>query len=150
MSARLKSTSAKRNTRRGAALDRPFAPDLLRRADEIAKRYQVVIWPEDGGYFGRGVEMPGVMADGKTPAACYAAVYEALKVNVATLLEQGQTPPPAATEGQRTEQVNVRLTPEERLQLDAAAKQRGYRGLADFFRAAAVSIANAPITSQRS
>jgi hypothetical protein len=37
----------------------------------------------------------------------------------------------------------VRLTPEERLQLEAAARQRGFRGLADFFRGAALTMAGA-------
>src|SRR3954466_9470767 len=131
MSVKSKSTSAK-----SEAIDRPFDPALLKRAEDTAARYQVLVWSAGGEYFGRGLEMPGVMADGKTPAACFAAVREALGFAVATLLEQGQTPPPPATEGQRTEQVNVRLTPDEKLEIETAAKQRGYRGVADFFRAA--------------
>jgi predicted RNase H-like HicB family nuclease len=137
MSAKSKSTSAKIE----AKLDRPFDADTLKRALEIAAQYQVLVWFEDGEYFGRGLEMPGVMADGKTPAACFAAVREALGFAVATLIEQGQTPPPPAVEGQRTEQVNIRLTPMEKLQIETAARQRGYRGVADFFRAATVAAA---------
>lgn len=131
MSAKSKNTSAK--------LDRPFDPELLARARGIAKGYQMVLWAEDGEYFGRGLEMPGVMADGKTRTACIDATLEALAFAVATLLEQGQTPPPAAMEGHRTEQVNIRLTIEERLQLEAAAKQQGFRGLADYLRAAGMA-----------
>ena len=138
MSVKSKSTSAK--------IDRPFAATVLKRAKAIASRYQVIVWFEDGEYFGRGLELPGVMADGKTAAACFAATQEAMQFAVATLLEAGQTPPPSASEGQRTEQVNIRVSAEEKLQLESAAKQRGYRGLADFFRAAALAITNAPLT----
>lgn len=39
----------------------------------------------------------------------------------------------------RTEQLNIRVTPEERAALEAAAKKRGFRGLADYLRAVAFS-----------
>ena len=103
-------------------------------------RYQVLVSFEDGEYYGRGLELPGVMADGKTPAACYAATREAMQFTVATMLEDGRTPPPPASEGQRTEQVNIRLTPEEKLEIEKAAQQRGFRGLADFLRASAITM----------
>ena len=133
MSGKSKDTSGK--------IDRPFAADMLKRAKEIARRYQVIVWFEDDEYYGRGLELPGVMADGKTAAACHAAVQEAMQFAVATLLEQGETPPPAAVEGQRVEQMNIRLTAEEKLELETAAKQQGYRGLGDFVRTSAIAAA---------
>src|ERR1041384_7508788 len=39
----------------------------------------------------------------------------------------------------RTEQLNIRVTREERSALEAAAKHQGFRGLADFLRAVAFS-----------
>jgi len=38
---------------------------------------------------------------------------------------------------QRTEQLNIRVTPQERLALEASAKRQGFRGLADYLRAVA-------------
>jgi predicted RNase H-like HicB family nuclease len=39
----------------------------------------------------------------------------------------------------RTEQLNIRVTPQERAALESAAKARGFRGLADYLRAVAFS-----------
>jgi predicted RNase H-like HicB family nuclease len=116
------------------AIDRPFDRNALRRAREIANSYQIIITPEDGEYFGRGLEMPNVMGDGRTPDACAAATREGLTVAVAYLLENGEAPPPPASEGKRSEQVNVRLTSEEKVMLEEAARRRGFRGLSDFIR----------------
>ena len=40
----------------------------------------------------------------------------------------------SASDRTRTEQVNVRLTSEEKLLLEEAAKNKGSRGLSDFIR----------------
>lgn len=45
---------------------------------------------------------------------------------------------PPATTGRRTEQVNVRLTADEKLLLEASAQRKGYSGLSDFIRAVAI------------
>jgi uncharacterized protein (DUF1778 family) len=50
------------------------------------------------------------------------------------MLEDGQVPPAPASEQKRTEQVNVRLTTEERLLLEEAAHNKGFRGISDFVR----------------
>src|SRR5436190_19269731 len=102
MSVKSKSTSAADKRR----LSRPFAPEVLRRAAAVAARYQVVVWAADGEYYGRGVEMPGVMADGKTPRACVAGGRRALTAAGATAIERGGTPPPPPAAGARTGQVN--------------------------------------------
>ena len=133
MSAKLKSSSKK--------IDRPFDPAILRRAREIAGSYQIILHFEDGLYFGRGLELPTAMNHGKTPDECVRATREILTTAVAYMLESGQTPPSPASENKRTEQINVRLTPEEKLFLEEAARTKGFRGISDFVRSA--SLANA-------
>ena len=116
------------------AVDRPFAQAVLARAAEIAAAYQIILQFEDGEYYGRGLEMPLVMNDGPTPDACVRATRESLTSAVATLLEKGEVPPAPASDAKRSEQVNVRLTVEEKLLLDEAARHRGFKGLGDFVR----------------
>lgn len=101
--------------------------------------YQIIIHFEDDEYYGRGLEMPSVMAEGKTPDDCVAATREALTIAVAYLLESGQTPPSPASEGKRSEQVNIRLTAEEKLMLEEAARRKGFRGISDFIRSTSLS-----------
>jgi predicted RNase H-like HicB family nuclease len=132
------STTAKRSgPRKKAAKDirRPFDPKLLARARKIAATYQVVMWSEDGEYFGRGVELPMTFGDGPTPDECMKRTREALTVTVAYMLEQRETPPPPATEAGRTEQINLRVSAEEKLRLETLAAQQGYKGVADYLRA---------------
>ena len=137
MSVKSKNTSAK--TKRKAAIDRPFAPDVLARATKVASRYQIVLWFADGEYYGRGVELPGVLGDGKTPDACMAHVRQGLIATIATMIELGESPPPPASEGARTEQVNIRFSAEEKLAIETAARQQGFRGVSDYVRATALS-----------
>ena len=82
--------------------------------------------------------MPLVFGDGATVEACVKDTREAFMVAAATLLELGERPPAPASAGLRTEQVNVRLTAEEKLLLEASAKRKGFSGLSDFIRAVAV------------
>jgi predicted RNase H-like HicB family nuclease len=122
-------------------LDRPFDPAILRRARELADAYQIILQFEDGLYYGRGLEMPTVMSHGRTPDQCVRATRDTLTTAVAYMLEEGQTPPAPAAENKRTEQVNVRLTPEEKLLLEEAARSKGYRGVSDFVRSASLASA---------
>ena len=73
--------------------DRPFSPALWKRAEALAARYRIVIWHEDGEYYGRGLELPFVLNDGTTPDNCVRAVREILATTVAAMLERGETPP---------------------------------------------------------
>ena len=120
-------------------IDRPFEPSILRRAKEIAERYQIIIQEEDGEFFGRGLELPLVMNDGKTPADCIKATRQSLTSAIAYLLESGKTPPAPASENRRSEQINIRLTPEERVVLEEAARRKGFRGISDFVRSASLA-----------
>ncbi len=82
--------------------------------------------------------MPLVMADGRTLESCANAVLEATVAAVAVLLESGQRPPSPARDAVRDQQVNIRLTAEEKLLLEDRARQAGFRSLSDYVRAAAI------------
>lgn len=122
------------------AVNHPFASSIMARAKKLADRYQIVLTYEDGEWFGHGLELSTVFADGKTVTKCVRNTRDALAVAVATMLERGETPPVPASSGLRSEQVNVRLTPEERAVIEAAARQKGFRGLSDFIRAGAMAL----------
>ena len=51
------------------------------------------------------------------------------------MLEQGQRPPSPARQGARTQQVNVRLTADEKAVLESTAKSRGFKGCFPIFSA---------------
>lgn len=132
-----RSAAAKR-----AYLSRPFEPKLLVRAKELAAQYRVVIQSEpDVGYFGFTVELPLVMGEGKTVEACVADVLEAAAEAIATTLEHGGTPPVPAREGKRDQQINIRLSADEKLRLEELARRDGYRTVSDFIRATALGAA---------
>jgi predicted RNase H-like HicB family nuclease len=101
-------------------------------------QYKIIVEFEDGEWYGHGLEFPTAFGDGKTVQAAVADTREALITGVAYMLEKGQTPPPPARDGNRSVQVNIRLTPEEKAILESRAKVRGYRGLSDFIRASAL------------
>lgn len=122
-------------TRRDAAIDRPFDADVLKRAQSIAAAYRISLEEEaDVGFVGICVELPLVMADGRTPDSCVAATREAIVGVVAYMLENGRVPPTPAREQKRDQQLNLRLTLEEKLALEEAARQQGFRGVSDFVR----------------
>ncbi len=132
------SARSKRSAKASRKLRRPFAPAVLAKARTLAERYQVVLSCEEGHWYGRGLELSRVFGDGKTAEAAVTDTRQALTAAVATLVEQGQRPPAPAITGRRTEQVNVRLSAEERLLLETVAKRKGYSGMSDFIRAVAV------------
>ena len=131
-----KKRSAK-TRRRSADPHRPFNDAVLKRARAIARKYRIILKPDpDLGWIGNSVEMPNVYADGRTPDACVRQTVEALTTAVATMLELGQAPPEAS---ERKTQVNIRLTAEEKLLIASRAVQRGFRGISDYVRAAALN-----------
>lgn len=124
-------------------LSRPFPAEILTRARALAKQYRLVIESDDeGGYMGRTLELPSSMGGGESVAACAADTLEATVLSIATMLENGQTPPAPAREGKRETQVNIRLSVEERFRLEQAASNAGYRSLSDYIRAAAIKFAS--------
>lgn len=127
-------TGRYRRSSKKKAIDRPFDQAILRRARDIADSYRIILSHEGGLYYGRGLELPDAMNHGKTPDECVRATRDILTTAVAFLLESGQTPPAPAGENKRTEQVNIRLTPEEKLMLEERARSKGFRGISDFVR----------------
>lgn len=121
------------------AIDRPFSPEILRRARDIAAEYQIILQFEDGAYYGRGLELPYVMNDGRTPDECVRKTREILTTAVAHMLENGEVPPAPASSHKRTEQINLRVTPEEKLLLEQAARNKGFRGVSDYVRSVSLS-----------
>jgi predicted RNase H-like HicB family nuclease len=132
------STSAK-YAKHSRAIDRPFDPAILAQAKELSTHYQVVLQLEDGEYFGHCLELPLVMGDGKTADDCVKSVREALKVTLAYMLEKGEKPPAPAAEQTRSVQVNIRLTAAEKNSLEQAAHRKGFRGISDYVRHAAIA-----------
>ncbi len=120
-------------------LNKEFDANILAKARKIAEKYEIILTQEDGEWYGKGVEMPTVFADGSTPDKCIESTREALTATVAYLLEQGQVVPVSASKEKRTEQVNIRLTCEEKVILTTSARSHGYKGLGDFIRAKALA-----------
>jgi predicted RNase H-like HicB family nuclease len=135
------STTAK-SSKRSKPIDRPFGPEILRRAKELSDQYQVVLQLEDGEYFGHCLEMPLVMGDGKTPDECVKSVREAIKVILAHMMEKGEKLPAPASEQTRSVQVNIRLTAAEKSILEQTAHRKGFRGISDYVRHAALTSEN--------
>lgn len=136
-----KSEHASKVARSGkpAVAKTPFPRKILDRARELASQYQLVLTPNsEVGYFGRTLELPMAMGDGPDIASCAKSVLEAAVAGIATMLEAGETPPRPAKEGKRDQQVNIRLTIEERLALESAASRAGFRTVSDFVRSAAL------------
>jgi predicted RNase H-like HicB family nuclease len=131
-----------KSKRSSKAVDRPFDPEVLSQAHLIADQYQVIVRNEAGHWYGRGLELPNVFGDGPNAAECVDDTRDALAGAIAFMIEQGQRPPAPAHAGTRSEQVNVPLTAEEKLLLEAAAKRKGFSGLSDYLRSAAVEVSH--------
>ena len=117
------------------ALDRPFDKAILAKAKLVAEQYQIVLKQEDGEWYGHGLELPGARGGGKTPTEAITDTREALATMVAYLLEENLAIPVPASEGNRSVQINIRVTPVEKTLLEASSRSRGFRGLSDFIRA---------------
>ena len=129
-----------RSTLDGRDPRRAFDPRVLRRAHELASAYRLTFERnKDVGFLGSSVEMPGVMADGKTLEECADNATEALVSAVATVIEAGERPPSPASDHRRDVQLNIRLTPDERQRLEEAARREGFRSISDFVRTSALA-----------
>jgi len=137
------SRSSKNSSKSGAKsknLKQPFKKSVVRKASKIVADYRIMLERNERlGFVGSSVELPTVFADAKTPEKCYRATEDALMVAVATMIECGQRPPQPASAGRRTEQVNVRLTSEEKLLFANAATNLGFKGISDFIRSTALN-----------
>ena len=134
------SNNSSKTTAKSKRLDRAFKSSVLRKAKKTVADYRIVLERNERlGFIGSSVELPTVFADAKTPEKCYKATQEAVMVAVATMMECGQRPPQPASAKKRNEQVNVRLTSEEKILLSNAASSLGFKGISDFIRNAALN-----------
>lgn len=134
------SKNSSKSVAKSKALNKPFKESIVRKAGKIVADYRIILERNERlGFIGNSVELPTVFVDAKTPEQCYRATQEALMVTVATMIECGQRPPQPASAGRRTEQVNVRLTAEEKLLFANAAMNLGFKGISDFIRNTALN-----------
>ncbi len=127
---------------RSKAIDAPFAPKVLAEARKIVEGYRFLVSrDEEGGdgYAGTTVEFPEIVGFADTVDACCRETFELLISTIAYMLEQGQQPPAPASARKRDQQVNIRLSADEKFRLEEAARRDGFRSLSDFMRAAAVA-----------
>ena len=116
----------------------PFDKSILAAAKRIVDAYDIVMRREEGEWIGHALEYPEAIGVGKTVQQCMEETRKSLLVGVASMLEDGQTPPVPARQNVRSEQVNLRLTPEEKAVLESRSRTKGFRGIADYVRAAAL------------
>ena len=116
-------------------------PALDARAKEIASQYRILIDgpSSDGWYTGTAVEMLMVSGLGQTIQACYDRTLRNLTLGVRLMLEEGQKPPRPSQPTQRTEQLNLRVSGEEKLLITEAAREGGFAGASDFIRTTVMS-----------
>lgn len=117
----------------------PFDKAILNAAERIVDAYDIVMRREEGEWVGHALEYPEALGVGKTVQECMEQTRKTLLVGVASMLEDGDTPPIPARQNVRSEQVNLRLTPEEKAVLESRSRTKGFRGIADFVRAAALA-----------
>jgi predicted RNase H-like HicB family nuclease len=133
------SQNSSKNEAKSKRLTKPFKDSIVCKAKKLVTDYRIILERHDRlGFIGCSVELPTVFADAKTPEECYKATEKALMVAVATMIESGQRPPQPASARRRTEQVNVRLTAEEKLLFSNAAMNLGFKGISDFIRNSAL------------
>lgn len=82
--------------------------------------------------------MPFAVSDGPSYEVCAANTLEATASGIAAMLEAGQTPPTPLRERKRDQQLNIRITADERLRLEALAAQDGFRSVSDYVRSIAL------------
>ncbi len=113
----------------------PFDKAILAEAQRIVDAYDIVMRREGSEWVGHALEYPEAIGVGKTVQQCMEETRKSLLVGVASILEDGDTPPIPARQNVRSEQVNLRLTPEEKAVLESRSRTKGFRGIADYVRA---------------
>lgn len=131
-------SAGSKSSRKGNAVDRPFAREIVRRAGELVPLYQVIVrWdPENECFAGRCIELPNAVGFGETEAECAAEVRANADALVCTMLERGEVPP-LSQEPERTNQINVRFADYEKAAAEALAEAEGV-SLSEHVRRAAL------------
>ena len=78
--------------------------------------------------------------DGQTVESAIADAREAVVAGLSADLADGMSAPLPASQGVRSEQVNVRLSADEREAIEANAIRAGFKGMADYIRAVALGL----------
>ena len=108
--------------------------DLLSKARGFALRYRIILTPtDDGSFIANAMELPGIIIQEATLTKVVEELHNVLIEVIVRLLREGNAPP-QPTAGRRLEQVNVKLSLEERSLMESAARARGNRGVADYLR----------------
>lgn len=147
----MSSKSNGQSSKRKKAIDVPFDAAVMKRAEQMAPQYRIMIHrePEFDGYGGTVVEMPNVVGFGQTIESCFAETQALLVTMLAYMYESGEEPPAPMNEVKRTEQINVRLTSQEKFEIEQATRQHGFRGVSDFVRNASLAAAQPAKRSPR-
>lgn len=116
----------------------PFDKAVVAAAQRLVDAYDIVMRREEGEWVGHALEYPEAIGVGKTVQQCMEETRTSLLAGVAAMLEEGATPPIPARQNVRSEQVNLRLTPEEKAVLESRSRTKGFRGIADYVRTVAL------------
>lgn len=113
----------------------PLDAETIERARAIAEQYRLLLdVDEQGVHLVTAMEMPRVLASAKTLDECVRKSREMLTVAVASLLRAGKSPPLPSSVQRRDEQINIRVSSEEKVRLEAVARQNGFRSVSDYIR----------------
>jgi predicted RNase H-like HicB family nuclease len=120
-------------------LDSQSDPELMERARSLAEQYRLTLQSTgQGGYVGSSVELPRVFAEGSDVESCVQSTRQALAGAVAVMWKTGRQPPAPMRERRRDEQINLRVSADEKLLLEASARQQGFRSVSDYVRTRAL------------
>jgi predicted RNase H-like HicB family nuclease len=97
--------------------------EVLAQAEECVRGYSTFMKPHaKSGYVGFALELPAVIARGKTQEECLGALREAQIHAVAMMIARDRKPPVPAKD-RKIAQINVRLSAEEKLALMELARK---------------------------
>ncbi|MDX2148216.1 MAG: DUF1778 domain-containing protein [Planctomycetota bacterium] len=113
--------------------------EMEARAKELVSQYNFEFKLRGDTFIGFTRELPGVTGLGKSFEQCRDATMEAQVATVAALLRKGLAVPEAGEN--KSEQLNLRLTREDKDVLQLAAGKGGYRSVSEFVRKAALEAA---------
>jgi predicted RNase H-like HicB family nuclease len=122
-----------------------FDEKLLAKAREIVLGYSLIIERmSPGSFVGRSIELPGTIGHGSTYQECADSTLRTQSFEICTLLERDEPLPEPANSRRRTVQLNLRISPHEKLVMEEAATTRGFRSISDFVREAALEASGRP------
>lgn len=132
-------TTSKSFSAKGKWIARPFEPGIIKGARALAARYTVVVKyeAEHQCFVGRAAELPHVIGAGRSDATALRETRALLTSALAVMIEGGQVPPAPGGDAPRTEQVNFRVSVEEKARMEAAAARQGLT-LVDYVRGSAL------------